>query len=416
MGTDDPGAQASARNGVPRRALPRPRAERPARQQRPPDPHAAADAIERHPPTRISRSPARTSPSHEYLQRRPRSRRRITGWKALVYDLNRPGRAPLPGRRAISRRREDGRRRFVAGALGPTNRTLSLSPDVNNPGFRAVTFDQVRDAYSEQVRGAPYRGRRRPDPDRDGVRHAERQSGLSPACRDGCSPSCGVIAADHDLRHDHRPVGAHAVGPDARPRSGTRWSHARPDYSVGLNCALGAREMRASHRGDVGRVADTPRCARYPNAGLPNEFGLYDESPDVRWHGLIKRVRLEAGARERGRRAAAAPPRTTSGQSPRRSPARRAPRRCRRSSRWLRLVGIGAVHPHATTIRVRERRRAHERDGLGASFRKLVTRTATIAAALDVARDQVASGRADHRHQHGRRACSIRRARHGRRT
>jgi 5-methyltetrahydrofolate--homocysteine methyltransferase len=47
----------------------------------------------------------------------------------------------------------DGRRRFVAGAVGPTNRTLSISPDVNNPGYRAVTFDQVRDAYAEQVRG-----------------------------------------------------------------------------------------------------------------------------------------------------------------------------------------------------------------------------------------------------------------------
>ncbi len=59
----------------------------------------------------------------------------------------------MPARRRVIAQKEDGRRRFVAGAIGPTNRTLSISPDVNNPGFRAVTFDQVRDAYAEQVRG-----------------------------------------------------------------------------------------------------------------------------------------------------------------------------------------------------------------------------------------------------------------------
>src|SRR3712207_3152907 len=74
------------------------------------------------------------------------------GLEEIVYELNRDG-ARLACEAAIIAAREDGRRRFVAGALGPTNRTLSISPDVNNPGFRAVTFDQVRDAYAEQVRG-----------------------------------------------------------------------------------------------------------------------------------------------------------------------------------------------------------------------------------------------------------------------
>jgi 5-methyltetrahydrofolate--homocysteine methyltransferase len=69
-----------------------------------------------------------------------------------VYDLNREG-ARLARRAAARAERQDGRRRFVAGALGPTNRTASLSPDVNNPGFRAVTFDGLRDAYAEQTRG-----------------------------------------------------------------------------------------------------------------------------------------------------------------------------------------------------------------------------------------------------------------------
>jgi len=74
------------------------------------------------------------------------------GMEAIVYELNVEC-ARIAREAAEIARKEDGRRRFVAGAIGPTNRTLSISPDVNNPGFRAVTFDQVRDAYAEQVRG-----------------------------------------------------------------------------------------------------------------------------------------------------------------------------------------------------------------------------------------------------------------------
>ncbi|MDF2811933.1 MAG: methionine synthase, partial [Microvirga sp.] len=74
------------------------------------------------------------------------------GMEELVYELNRDG-ARLAREAALIAQKQDGRRRFVAGAIGPTNRTLSISPDVNNPGFRAVTFDQVRDSYAEQVRG-----------------------------------------------------------------------------------------------------------------------------------------------------------------------------------------------------------------------------------------------------------------------
>ena len=74
------------------------------------------------------------------------------GLEAVGYELNREG-ARLAREAALIAETEDGRRRFVAGAVGPTNRTLSISPDVNNPGYRAVTFDQVRDSYAEQVRG-----------------------------------------------------------------------------------------------------------------------------------------------------------------------------------------------------------------------------------------------------------------------
>src|ERR1700753_2298178 len=74
------------------------------------------------------------------------------GMEAMVYELNRDG-ARLARRAALNGGRLCGRRRFVAGALGPTNRTASISPDVNNPGFRAVTFDQLREAYAEQIVG-----------------------------------------------------------------------------------------------------------------------------------------------------------------------------------------------------------------------------------------------------------------------
>ena len=105
------------------------------------------------------------------------------GMEALSYEMNvAAAQARPPGRRICGRRKTPDRPRFVAGAIGPTNRTASLSPDVNNPGFRNVTFDALVAAYSEQTRGAD-RGRRRRDPDRDGLRHAERQGGR--LCRAG---------------------------------------------------------------------------------------------------------------------------------------------------------------------------------------------------------------------------------------
>src|SRR3974390_1960071 len=74
------------------------------------------------------------------------------GMSGIAYELNREG-AKLARAAADGAKREEGRPRFVAGAIGPTNRTASISPDVSNPGFRAITFDQLREAYGEQVRG-----------------------------------------------------------------------------------------------------------------------------------------------------------------------------------------------------------------------------------------------------------------------
>ena len=103
--------------------------------------------------------------------------------------------------------------RFVAGALGPTNRTASISPDVNDPGSRNVSYDELVAAYGEAVDGAGRR-RRRPAAGRDGLRHAQRQGG---AVRDRqLFRRARRAPAAHRVGHDHRRVGAHAVRPDDR--------------------------------------------------------------------------------------------------------------------------------------------------------------------------------------------------------
>ena len=129
----------------------------------------------------------------------------------VVYELNRDG-ARLARRAALKAEQKDGRRRFVAGALGPTNRTASISPDVNNPGYRAVTFDDLRTAYADPS-ARPHRWRRRHHPHRDHLRYAQRQGSdlrhERSVRREGHHPS------GDDLRHDHRPLRPHAFRPDA---------------------------------------------------------------------------------------------------------------------------------------------------------------------------------------------------------
>src|SRR5579872_873945 len=188
-----------------------------------------------------------------------------------VYELNRDG-ARLAKRAVIKAQQQDGRRRFVAGALGPTNRTASMSPDVNNPGFRAVSFDDLRLAYGEQVRALI-------DGGADLI--------LIETIFDTLNAKAAIFAAQEifDEKGVRLPLMISGTITDlsGRTLSGQTptafWysvRHARP-LSIGLNCALGAKEMRA-HIAEISRVADTFVCA-YPNAGLPNEFGEYDESP-----------------------------------------------------------------------------------------------------------------------------------------
>jgi 5-methyltetrahydrofolate--homocysteine methyltransferase len=195
------------------------------------------------------------------------------GTQELVYELNRDG-ARLARRAAIRAEKADGRRRFVAGALGPTNRTASLSPDVDNPGFRAVTFDELRLSYGEQIRGLI-----------DGGADIL----LIETIFDTLNAKAAIFACFEAFaeRGFEMPL---MISGTITDRSGRTLSgqtptafwhsvrHARP-FSVGLNCALGASAMR-EHLAEIADAADTLTCA-YPNAGLPNAFGQYDESPEA---------------------------------------------------------------------------------------------------------------------------------------
>ena len=162
---------------------------------------------------------------------------------------------------------------WVAGAMGPTNRTASISPDVNDPGFRAVTFDDLVLAYTEAARGLLRGGA-------DVL--------LVETIFDTLNAKAALYAIEtlRDQGWDVPPIMISGTITDRSGRTLTGqtpeafWvsmSHARP-FSVGLNCALGAAEMRPHVRA-LSQVADT-RISVYPNAGLPNEMGGYDETPE----------------------------------------------------------------------------------------------------------------------------------------
>jgi 5-methyltetrahydrofolate--homocysteine methyltransferase len=170
--------------------------------------------------------------------------------------------------------------KFVAGAIGPLNKTLSLSPDVNNPGYRALTFDEAVDAYYEQVKGLV----------EGGVDLL-----LIETIFDTLNAKAAIFAAKKffkDTRKKELPIMISGTITDASGRtlSGQTLEafyvsvmHARP-LSIGLNCALGAKEMR-SHIEELAQMASCFVSA-YPNAGLPNAMGEYDEQPSDTAHFL----------------------------------------------------------------------------------------------------------------------------------
>src|SRR6201986_4903282 len=295
----------------------------------------------------------------------------------LAYELNLEG-AKLARAAAERVMREDDKPRFVVGALGPTNRTASISPDVANPGYRAVTFDDLRQAYGDQARGLI-----------DGGVDLL----LVETIFDTLNAKAALYAISELLESRGIDVPVMVSG-TITDKSGRLLSgqlpeafwhsvqHAKP-VTIGFNCALGAEDLRA-HIADIGRVADVLVCA-YPNAGLPNEFGQYDESPEYRARligefaeaGLVNIVGGCCGTTPDHIAAIAA---AVAPHKPRVIPVIE-PR--------LRLSGLEPfdLTPDLPFVNVGERTNVTG----SAKFRKLIT-AGDYTAALQVARDQVANG------------------------
>ena len=194
------------------------------------------------------------------------------GLSHLAKDINIEG-ARIARRAADKVREEEDRPTFVAGALGPTNRTASISPDVSDPGARNVTFDELREAYLEATLGLIEGGA-------DII--------LVETIFDTLNAKAALFAVQQafDEAGTKLPIMISGTITDrsGRTLSGQTpeafWNsvrHANP-FSVGFNCALGAKDLRP-HVAELSRVADV-RVSAYPNAGLPNEFGGYDEKPE----------------------------------------------------------------------------------------------------------------------------------------
>ena len=183
--------------------------------------------------------------------------------------------------------------KFIAGAIGPMNKTLSLSPDVNNPGYRTVTFDEVADAYYEQIKGLVDGG-----VDillietifdtlnaKAAIYAIKKYFKEHPLARGGQIPPLEGGEAELPIM-----ISGTITDASGRTLSGQTLeafyisvSHANP-LSVGLNCALGAKEMRP-HIEELSSISNCYTSA-YPNAGLPNAFGEYDEQPEETAHIL----------------------------------------------------------------------------------------------------------------------------------
>ena len=193
------------------------------------------------------------------------------GAEALVRDINLAS-ARLARKVADEFAAKDGRPRFVAGAIGPTNKTLSLSPDVNDPGYREIDFDHLKDVYREQV---------------DALIEGGADFILIETVFATLHAKAGIMAvleAGEALGRDV-PIMLSMTLTDLSGRnlSGHTveafWHavrHAKP-VTIGLNCSFGAEQLRP-HVATLSKIADTLIMV-YPNAGLPNELGAYDEAP-----------------------------------------------------------------------------------------------------------------------------------------
>lgn len=192
--------------------------------------------------------------------------------ETLAYELN-VASARLAREAADEYTAKDpSRPRYVAGSIGPTNKTTSLSPDVNDPGYRAITFDELAEAYAEQVNGLIDGG-------------AELL--LVETIFDTLNAKAALFAIQDVLEKRRRdlPLMISGTITDASGRTLSGQTieafyislqHVQP-FSIGINCALGARDMQP-YLYALSKMA-TCNVSAYPNAGLPNEFGQYDETP-----------------------------------------------------------------------------------------------------------------------------------------
>ncbi|MDR9364932.1 MAG: methionine synthase [Balneolaceae bacterium] len=269
--------------------------------------------------------------------------------------------------------------RFVAGALGPTNKTLSLSPDVEDPGYRAITFDALVDAYTEQIRGLV-----------DG--------GVDTLLIETVFDTLNCKAAIYAVHNYCRKIGKKIpimisgtiVDQSGRTLSGQTteafWisvQHANPLLSVGLNCALGSKQMRPY----IQELSNHASCftSLYPNAGLPDEMGEYDETPEFMRkqmqeyaeNGFVNIVggccgttpdHIEAMADEAKRHK---------------------PRKCPDPKPYLRLSGLEplVVRPETNFVNIGERTNVTG----SAKFKRLI-KNEEYEEGLSVARDQVEGG------------------------
>jgi len=194
--------------------------------------------------------------------------------ESLAYEINLESARLACEAAADYSARTPAKPRFVAGVLGPTNRTASMSPDVNDPGFRNITFDELAEAYTESVRGLI-----------DGGADIL----LIETVFDTLNAKAAIFAVEQyfDSIGYKLPVMISGTITDASGRTlsgqtvAAFWhslKHVEP-ISFGFNCALGARELR-QHIDELASIADT-HVSAHPNAGLPNEFGEYDETPEA---------------------------------------------------------------------------------------------------------------------------------------
>ncbi|MFP5349055.1 MAG: methionine synthase [Gammaproteobacteria bacterium] len=300
------------------------------------------------------------------------------GMQSLAYELNLEGARLARGVADRFERKDPTRPRYVAGVLGPLNRTASISPDVNNPGFRNVTFDEMVVAYTDAVRGLV-------DGGADII--------LIETVFDTLNAKAAIYAVDQYFeKAGYRlPIMISGTITDAAGRvlSGQTaeafWNsvaHARP-LSIGLNCALGVSQLR-QYVEEVSNFADV-RTSCHPNAGLPNAFGGYDDTPEFMakeigdWaqQGFLNIVGGCCGTTPAHIKAIAA----GVGSVRPRKPARIEPK--------LRLSGLEALNigPDSLFVNVGERTNITG----SAAFKKLILNN-DYAKGLDVARQQVENG------------------------